>query len=145
MTLDQLDQYGKLKTRLGVLRRTIRERKEEKVDCVVDVVEGSNPNYPFQRVQFYVAGMDPEQLQRKSMQILGWEKEITEIEATCKQIEQYIAGVTDPVVKTAMELYFITGATWPMVSTDIYGTASNGNALRMSVLRYVEKFPENIS
>lgn len=144
MTLDQLDQYSKLNTRYGVLYRKIRERQDEKVDCVVDIVEGSNKSFPFQRVHFSVAGLDPEQLQRKSMQILGWENELTEIEAECKQIEQYIAGITDPIVKTAMELYFLTGATWPMVSTEIYGNASNGNALRMSVLRYVEKFPENL-
>ena len=141
MTLDQLDQYGKLNARYGVLYRKIRERQDEKVDCVVDIVEGSNKSFPFQRVHFSVAGLDPEQLQRKSMQILGWENELTEIEAECKQIEQYIAGVTDPIVKTAMELYFLTGATWPMVSTEIYGNATQNDALRMSVQRYVKNNP----
>lgn len=143
MTLEQLDQYGKLKTRWGVLRRKICERREEKVDCIVDIVEGSNKSFPFQRVHFSVAGLDPEQLQRKSMQILGWEREIDEIDFALVQIETYIAGVTDPIVKTAMELYYITGVTWPMVSTEIYGNAASGNTIRMSVQRYVEKYPEN--
>jgi hypothetical protein len=141
MTLEQLDQYGKLKTRCSVLHRKIRERKEEKVDCLVDVVEGSNKAYPFQRVHFSVAGLDPEQLQRKSVQLRAWEHEISEIETEMAKIDQYVATVTDPIVKTAMELYFIGGATWPMASTEIYGNAAQNDALRMAVQRYVKNNP----
>lgn len=143
MTLEQLDQYGKLKTRRGVLYRKTGECREEKVDCVTDIVEGSNREYPFQRVHFSIAGLDPEQLQHKTMQIRGWEREMDEIDADLKQVEEYIAGVADPIVKTAMELYYLSGSTWPMVSTEIYSNASNGNTLRMSVQRYVEKYPVN--
>lgn len=141
MTIEQLDRYGKLKARWGVLVRKIRERREEKVDCVVDIVEGSNKSFPFQRVHFSVAGLDPEQLQRKSMQINGWDREIDEIEAELIQIETYIAEVTDPIVKTSMELYFITGMTWPQASTEIYGNATQNDALRIAVQRYVKNNP----
>lgn len=141
MTLEQLDQYGKLKTRWCVLDRKIREQNKEKVDCVVDIVEGSNKSFPFQRVHFSVAGLDPEQLQRKSMQIRGWDRELDEIESSLMEIETYIAGVKDPIVKTAMELYYTTGATWPMVSVEIYGNATQNDALRMSVQRYVKNNP----
>ena len=141
MTLEQLDQYGKLKTRWGVLHRKIVARQEEKVDCVVDIVEGSNKSFPFQRVHFSVAGLDSEQLQRKSMQIIGWDREIDEIEAALVQIETYISDVSDPIVKTAMELYFIGGSTWPMTSSEIYGNAAQSDALRMAVQRYVKSNP----
>lgn len=141
MTLEQLDQYGKLKTRWGVLYRKTGERREEKIDCVVDIVEGSNKSFPFQRVHFSVAGLDPEQMQRKSLQVHGWICEMDEIEADMRQIENYIAGVWDPIVKTAMELYYITGATWSMTSTEIYGNAAQNDALRMAVQRYVKNNP----
>ena len=143
MTIEQLDQYAKLRARWNVLNRKISESREEKIDCVVDIVEGSNKSFPFQRVHFSVAGLDPEQLQRTSMQIRGWESEIDEIESDLMQIETYISEASDPVVKTAMELYYLTAMTWPVVSKKIYGDASKGNTIRMAVQRYVEKYPEN--
>lgn len=141
MTIEQLDQYGKHCARWSVLDRKIRDSRAEKADCVVDIVEGSNKSFPFQRVHFSVAGLDPEQLQRNAMRIRGLDRELDEIEAELMKIETYIADVTDPIVKTSMELHFINGVTWPQASKEIYGTPAQGNSLRMAATRYVEKNP----
>lgn len=141
MTLEQLDQYGKLKTRWYTIKKKIEDRRLDPVDRVVDIVEGSNKFYPYQRVHFGVAGLDPDQLGKKTMQIRGWEREFEAIETEVAEIEAYVSSVSDPIVKTALELYYLCGETWAQVSTDIYGSANQQDALRISVKRYVDANP----
>lgn len=137
MDLERLEKYIPLKMRRMVLTRKIEERLGKKADRVVDIVEGSNHSFPYQRVLFSVSGLDPLETKTKKIQISGWEKEVDEINAELAAIEECIAGVTEPIVKTSLELKYLQGHTWPKVSAMIYGTAAYSDTLRMKAQRYV--------
>ena len=61
-----------------------------------------------------------------------------EMEARLERIVEYVSGVSDAIVFTAMTLHYIDGLTWNEAAHRLNNTA---DSIRMAVSRYVDAHP----
>jgi malonyl CoA-acyl carrier protein transacylase len=142
MELEALERYESMLRRRGALAAELGRIQKDSASQASDVVEGSNSVFPFQRVRYIITGLDIRSMKSAEAGCRKLEKEIRELTKKIVVIEAFIETVEDPIIRTAMQLKYIKGDTWPKVSTEVYGSAAYADLLRKRCMRYCKRFPD---
>ncbi len=119
MTRQQLKQFKHLKSEIKILREQIDNLK---AGIVSDVVEGSESEFPYTKRRFIVTGVDCEEYERKSKRLQRrLQHRVDELMDLLEEINKYIEGIDDSLLRQIISLRHVNGLTWDQVAASIGG------------------------
>ena len=133
MTRQQLKQFKYLKNEIKMLREQIDNLK---AGIVSDVVEGSESEFPYTKRRFTIIGVDCEEYERKSKRLQRrLQRRVDELMDLLEEINEYIEGIDDSLLRQIISLRHVNGLTWDQVAASI-GGGNTGDGVRMMHDRY---------
>lgn len=133
MTRQQLRQLRFLKNEIKILREQIDSLK---AGIVSDVVEGSESEFPYTKRRFTITGADCEEYERKSKRLQRrLQRRVDELMDLLEEINEYIEGIDDSLIRQIISLRHVNGLTWDQVAASI-GGGNTGDGVRMMHDRY---------
>jgi hypothetical protein len=139
LTCQDLSQLRHLKKEIEILRRQIDD-VESIVDkrIVFDVVEGSNPEWPYQKQSIRVEGMNAAEYDRRMQRLKArMRRRLEKLMRKLETLEKYIADVPDSEMRTILSLRYINGLSWQQIATHM-GVAGDGSTERKRLNRFLK-------
>lgn len=115
MDSKELDQYLDLQREIERLEIRLEDLKNKKV---VDRVEGSNPNFPYQKISLTIEGFGNDEKIRQTEKILRKRIEIAKKKKI--EIENFISKIPDSRTRMIFEDRYIFKKPWLEISNNLY-------------------------
>lgn len=135
MAKEQLRQLKYLKSEIEMLKKQIDNIKPS---TTIDFVKGSSPNFPYIRQTFQIEGIDysaysakVERLHRKL------ERRINDLIDLVEDMNEFIAGIDNSLVRQILALRYINGLQWEQVAASI-GSGTTGESCRKIAERFLK-------
>ncbi len=133
MTKQQLKQLKYLKNEIKILQEQIDNIS---AGIVSDVVEGSEGEFPYTKRRFTVTGVDCKEYKRKSKRLQRrLQRRADELMDLLEEINEYIEGIDDSLLRQIVYLRHVNGLTWDQVAASI-GGGNTADGVRMMHDRY---------
>ena len=133
MTKQQLKQFKYLKSEIKMLREQVDNLK---AGIVSDVVEGSESEFPYTKRRFVITGIDYKEYEKKTKRLQKHlQRRVDELMDLLEEINKYIEGIDDSLLRQIISLRHVNGLTWDQVAASI-GGGNTGDGVRMMHDRY---------
>lgn len=121
MTVDQLKQYKALQREIETLNKAIVEMGEKGPEVSSDAVS-SAAEWPYSKHTVQVDGLDWSEYDRQMRAVLR-KREAARARAAAQlaEIEEYIAGIEDSVMRQIIRYRYIDGLSWRQVAIRVGG------------------------
>lgn len=143
MTKKELKQLRYLNKEIELLQKQIAnaEYLVEK-NMAHDVVEGSNPVWPYQKKTFHIEGVAiPDYEKRVKRLRKKLQRRLEELMEKREELEEYISTIDDSELRMIFTLRYINGLSWQQIAAHM-GVAGDGSTERKKHDRYL-KFSRN--
>lgn len=144
MNKKELSQLRYIKKEIELLQKQIADA-EYAVETheAFDVVEGSNPAWPYQRKKFYIEGVAiPEYEKRVKRLRKKLQRRLDDLMEKREELEEYIETVPDSLVRQILSLRYINGLDWNQVAAHV-GGGNTADGVRMIHNRFLGKNNRN--
>ena len=114
-------------------------RKLRKREVVHDKVNGSNPEFPFQRMSFHISGvtetcLDKNNLEKEKKLLIARKQRAEKIKI---EVEQWMNTI--PVrIQRIIRMKYFEGNSWDYVANQL-GRKTTADSVRMELERFLEK------
>ena len=136
MTVDQLKQYKALQREIEALNKAIVEMGEQGPEVSSDAVS-SAAEWPYRKHTEQVDGLDWSEYERQMRVVLRKREEAkARAAAQLAEIEEYIAGIEDSVMRQIIKYKFVHGMNWAEVGREV---GTNENAVKQSFHRFLKQ------
>lgn len=139
MTKKELKQLRYLNKEIELLQKQIAnaEYLVEK-NMAHDVVEGSNPVWPYQKKTFHIEGVDiPDYEKRVKRLRKKLQRRLEELIEKREELEEYISTIDDSELRIIFTLRYINGLSWQQIAAHM-GVAGDGSTERKKHDRYLK-------
>lgn len=138
MTVDQLKQYKALQREIEALNKAIVEMGEQGPSVSSDAVS-SAAEWPYSKHTVQIDGLDWSEYERQMRAVLRKREEAkARAAAQLSEIEEYIAGIEDSLVRQIFELKYVTGLTWSQVAQRL-GGGNSEDGVKKTCYRFLAK------
>lgn len=105
------EDYQKIGLRIGALQDRIQKLEEMEAQYEYGAVKGSNPDFPYQAMNFHVAGYNIRADEKKRLKIAALKlqlgKEIEKEESKRLEVEEFINGIEDRTDNLIFTYYYL--------------------------------------
>jgi len=140
MTKKELKQLRYLNKEIELLQKQIAnaEYLVEK-NMAHDVVEGSNPVWPYQAKTFHIEGIAVPEYERRVKRLRKkLQRRLNELMDKREEIEEYIETVPDSLIRQIITLRYVNGLSWKQIAAHI-GGGNTADSARKMCNRFLEK------
>jgi len=123
MTKKELSQLRFISKEIEILKKQIEEaEKLTEMHTASDVVEGSNPVWPYQKRTFYIEGVALPDYERRVQRLRNKLKHrMDELIKEREKLEEYINGIQDSQIRIILTLRYVKGYSWRQIANQIGG------------------------
>lgn len=139
MTKKELKQLRYLNKEIELLQKQIAnaEYLVEK-NMAHDVVEGSNPVWPYQKRVFHIEGIGIPEYEKRVKRLRGkLNKRIKELIKKQEELMEYINTIDDSLIRQIITLRYINGLSWKQIA-NIIGGGNTPDSIRMIHNRFLK-------
>ena len=135
--MDQLKQYKALQREIEALNKAIVEMGEQGPSVSSDAVS-SAAEWPYSKHTVQIDGLDWSEYERQMRAVLRKREEAkARAAAQLSEIEEYIAGIEDSVMRQIIRYRYIDGLSWQQAAQRIGGGNTEGS-VKMACIRFIK-------
>ena len=132
------EDYQKIGLRIGALQDRIQKLEEMEAQYEYGAVKGSNPDFPYQPMNFHVAGYNIRADEKKRLKIAALKlqlgKEIEKEESKRLEVEEFINGIEDRTDNLIFTYYYLDKMSQEEIAQKLGMERSN---VSRRILRYL--------
>lgn len=135
MDKKKLSQIRYLQKEIELLKKQIANIDYE---ITTDSVRGSDPHFPYTERTFTITGINFQEYNRRVKKLRGkLKRRIEELLALVEEINDYIEGIDDSLIRQIIILRYIYGYTWEQVAANLGGN-NTADSVRMMHNRFLK-------
>jgi hypothetical protein len=136
MTKKKLKQVKYLKNEIKMLKEQIENME---YNIVTDSVRGSSPYFPYIEQRFKIEGIDYKDYDRRLKRLKKQlKRRIEELMDLVEEINGFIEGIDDSLIRQAILLKYVNGLSWEEVAACV-GGGNTAEGLRKRVQRFLKE------
>jgi len=139
MTKKELSQLRFINKEIEILKKQIEEAEQlTEMHTASDVVEGSNPVWPYQKRTFHIEGVAVPEYEKKVKRLRKkLQRRLDELMEKREELEEYIATIEDSELRLIFTLRYINGLSWRQIAAHM-GVLGDGSTERKKHDRFLK-------
>jgi len=140
VTKKELSQLRYLNKEIELLKQQIDEAENAvEIYSASDVVEGTNPVWPYQKRTFHIEGVAVPDYERRVERLRKkLQRRLEDLMNKREELEEYIETVPDSLIRMILTLRYINGLSWRQIANHI-GGGNTADSVRMMHNRFLKE------